>query len=89
MEVYKAPAVAAGPAGLVIRATTKVGGKDYAVTPPPAVIEITEPKTDPPKKEEPKKDKKSLVSPLAALHPGAAPQAADVSWLSPPRTRPP
>lgn len=53
-----APAVAAGPAELVIRATTKVGGKDYAVTPPPAVVEITEPKKDPPKKEEPKKDKK-------------------------------
>jgi hypothetical protein len=51
-----APAAAAGPTPFVFRATTKVGGKDYAVTPPPIAIEITEPKkVDPPKKEEPKK----------------------------------
>lgn len=53
-----APAAAAGPAPVVLRATTKVGGKDYAVTPPPAVIDVTEPKKPEPKKEEPKKDKK-------------------------------
>jgi hypothetical protein len=58
-----APAVAVGPTPLVFRATTKVGGKDYAVTPPPLVIDIIEPKKiepkkEEPKKEEPKKDKK-------------------------------
>lgn len=53
------PAAPVGPTPFVFRATTKVGGKDYAVIPPPVVIDITEPKkTDPPKKEEPKKDKK-------------------------------
>ncbi|MBY0514300.1 MAG: hypothetical protein K2P78_10360 [Gemmataceae bacterium] len=53
-----APAAAAGPTPVVLRATTKVGGKDYAVTPPPAVIDVTEAKKEEPKKEEPKKDKK-------------------------------
>jgi hypothetical protein len=49
---------------LTFRATTKVGGKDYAITPPPIVIEVVEPKKkdepkkDPPKKEEPKKKDK-------------------------------
>jgi hypothetical protein len=52
------PAVAPGHTPLVFRATTKVGGKDYAVTPPPLVIDIVEPKKEEPKKEEPKKDKK-------------------------------
>ncbi|MDB5310088.1 MAG: hypothetical protein JWO38_4290 [Gemmataceae bacterium] len=53
-----APAAAAGPAEVVLRATTKIGGKDYAVTPPPIVIDVIEPKKVEPKKEEPKKDKK-------------------------------
>jgi hypothetical protein len=57
LEVKTAPAVALGPTPLVIRATTKVGGKDYAVTPPPVLIEIVEAKKVEPKKEEPKKDK--------------------------------
>jgi hypothetical protein len=42
---------AGGPAGLAFKATTKVGGKDYAVTPPPVLIEVVDAK----KKEEPKK----------------------------------
>lgn len=46
-----------GPAPLVIRATTKVGGKDYAVTPPPVVVNIVEPKKVEPKKDDTKKDK--------------------------------
>ena len=47
---------AVGPGQVVIRATAKVGGKDYAVTPPPVAIEIIEPKkVEPPKKEEPPK----------------------------------
>lgn len=46
---------AVGPGQVVIRATGKVGGKDYAVTPPPVAIEIIEPKKEPPKKEEPPK----------------------------------
>ena len=50
-----APAAVAGPAPIVIRATTKIGGKDYIVTPPPVIIEVTEPKKVEPKKEEPKK----------------------------------
>jgi hypothetical protein len=58
-----APAAGVGPTSVIFRATTKVGGKDYAVTPAPLVVEITEPKkVEPkkvePKKEEPKKDKK-------------------------------
>ncbi len=57
VAVTVAPAVAIGPTPLVFRATTKVGGKDYAVTPPPVLIDITEPKKkEEPKKEEPKKD---------------------------------
>ncbi|HEX4610649.1 MAG TPA: hypothetical protein VH092_20835 [Urbifossiella sp.] len=63
LAVTTAPAVGLGPAPLVIRATTKVGGKDYAVTPPPVLVDVVEPKkVEPkkvePKKEEPKKDKK-------------------------------
>lgn len=50
------PAAPIGPASLVIRGTTKIGGKDYAVTPPPVVIDIVEPKKVEPKKEEPKKE---------------------------------
>ncbi len=54
-----APAAALGPTPLVFRATTKIGGKDYAVIPPPVVIEVIEPKKkEEPKKEEPKKDVK-------------------------------
>jgi len=52
-----APPTVAGPAPIVIRASTKIGGKDYIVTPPPTVIEITEAKKVEPKKEEPKKKK--------------------------------
>jgi hypothetical protein len=62
--VTVAPGAAVGAAPLTFRATTKVGGKDYAVTPPPVVIEVLEPrkkdepKKEPPKKEEPKKKDK-------------------------------
>lgn len=48
-----APAAAAGPNPVVFRATAKVAGKDYAVIPPPVVLDVTEPKKDEPK--EPKK----------------------------------
>ena len=49
---------AAGPAPFAFRATTKVGGKDYAVTPAPAIIDIVDPKkAEPKKKDEPKKGK--------------------------------
>ncbi len=57
LAVTTAPAVGVGPAPLVIRATTKVGGKDYAVTPPPLVADVVEAKKVEPKKDEPKKDK--------------------------------
>jgi hypothetical protein len=53
-----APAAAAGPNPVVVRATTKVGGKDYAVTPPPVVVTVTEPKKDEKKKEDKKDGKK-------------------------------
>jgi hypothetical protein len=51
---------AVGAHPLVLRATAKVGGKDYAVTPPPAVVEVIAPKKkeEPKKKDEPKKEKK-------------------------------
>lgn len=54
-----APAAATGSAPIVLRATTKIGGKDYAVIPPPLVIEIAAPqiKTEP-KKSDPKKEAK-------------------------------
>jgi hypothetical protein len=54
------PAAALGSAPIVIRATTKIGGKDYTVTAPPAIIQVIEAKkVEPKKKEEPKKkDKK-------------------------------
>ncbi|MBX9583692.1 MAG: hypothetical protein K2X87_25600 [Gemmataceae bacterium] len=55
IAVTAAPNAAAGPGQVVIRATGKAGGKDYAVTPPPVTIEIIEPKKEPPKKDEPKK----------------------------------
>ena len=51
-----APATAPGPSPVVLRATSKVGGKDYAVIAPPLVIDVIEPKKTEPKKEEPKKD---------------------------------
>jgi hypothetical protein len=57
LAVTAAGDVGVGPAPLVIRATTKVGGKDYAVTPPPVVVDIIEAKKVEPKKDEPKKDK--------------------------------
>jgi hypothetical protein len=47
----------AGELPLVFRATTKVGGKDYAVIPPPLVIDVPEPKKADPKKDD-KKEKK-------------------------------
>lgn len=58
-----APPAAVGPTPITFRATTKIGGKDYTVTPPPVVINVIEPKKVEPKKEdpkkaEPKKDKK-------------------------------
>jgi len=53
-----APPTAVGKAPIVIRATSKVGGKDYIVTPPPTILDVIEPKKLEPKKEEPKKDKK-------------------------------
>lgn len=52
------PATPTGPTPFVFRATTKAGGKDYAITPPPVVIDVIEAKKEAPKKEEPKKDKK-------------------------------
>src|SRR5207237_3408598 len=56
IPVNAAPNAANGPASLVFRLTTKVGGKDYVVTPPPVVIDIMEPKKEEPKKKEEKKD---------------------------------
>lgn len=53
-----APAAAVGPSQVVFRATTKVGGKDYTVTPLPVAFEVTEPKKAEPKKDEPKKEMK-------------------------------
>jgi len=54
-----APTAVAGSSPTVFRATTKIGGKDFAIIPPPLMIDITEPKKkDEPKKDEPKKDKK-------------------------------
>jgi hypothetical protein len=59
-----AAGAATGPTPITFRATTKIGGKDFAVIPPPVVIEVVapapkkkeEPKKEPPKKkEEPKK----------------------------------
>jgi hypothetical protein len=58
-----APAAAVGPTPLIFRATTKVGGKDYAITPPPLVIDVIEPKKVEPKKEEPKKEKEKDKKP--------------------------
>ncbi len=53
------PAAPLGPAPLVFRATTKAGGKDYAVIPPPVIVDVVEPKKEEPKKkDEPKKDEK-------------------------------
>jgi hypothetical protein len=51
------PGTPAGPTPVVLRATAKVGGKDVAITPPPVIIDVIEPKKTEPKKEEPKKDK--------------------------------
>lgn len=51
-----AAAAATGPTPVVLRATAKVAGKDYAVIPAPLVVEITAPKkVEPKKKDEPKK----------------------------------
>jgi hypothetical protein len=52
------PAAPAGAHQLVFRATTKAGGKDFAIIPPPVIVEVIEPKKTEPKKDEPKKDKK-------------------------------
>ena len=49
-----APGAAAGPTPVVLRATAKVGGKDVAVTPPPVIVDVTEPKKAEAKKEEKK-----------------------------------
>jgi hypothetical protein len=51
-----APAAAVGNAPLIFRATTKAGGRDYAFTPPPVMVDVIEPKKEAPKKEEPKKE---------------------------------
>jgi hypothetical protein len=51
-----AAGAATGPTPITFRATTKIGGKDYAVTPPPVVIDVIAPKKEEPKKEPPKKD---------------------------------
>ena len=48
-----APAASVGPNPVVFRASTKVAGKDYALIPPPLVLDVTEAKKD-----EAKKDKK-------------------------------
>ncbi len=56
--VTPAAAAAVGATSVVVRATTKVGGKDYAVTPPPTAIEVIAAKKVEPKKEPPKKKKK-------------------------------
>lgn len=53
--VTVAPAAGVGPAPLVIRATTKVGGKDYALTPAPVAFDVIDAKKAEPKKDEPKK----------------------------------
>lgn len=57
-----APATAVGPSPVILRATSKVAGKDYAIIPAPLVIDVIEPKKtekkEEPKKEEPKKEKK-------------------------------
>ncbi len=50
IPVNVAAAAATGPTPLVFRATTKVGGKDYAVTPPPVVFEVIGSKKAEPKK---------------------------------------
>lgn len=52
-----APAAATGKFPLILRATTKIGGKDYTVTPPPILLDIADPKKEAAKKVEPKKDK--------------------------------
>ena len=53
------PATPAGPTPFVFKATATIAGKPYAITPPPVVIDVVDPKkAEPPKKEEPKKDKK-------------------------------
>jgi hypothetical protein len=56
--VSVAAGAAAGPTTLTFRATTKVGGKDVAVIPPPVVIRVIEPKKGEPKKDLAKKDDK-------------------------------
>jgi hypothetical protein len=53
------PGAPVGPTPFVFKAATKVGGKDFAFTPPPVVIEVIEAKKEEPKKkDEPKKDEK-------------------------------
>jgi hypothetical protein len=52
------PPTPVGPAALAFRVTTKIGGKDYALIPPPVTIDVTEPKKIEPKKDEKKDEKK-------------------------------
>jgi hypothetical protein len=52
------PPTPVGPTSFVFRVATKIGGKDYALIPPPVMIDVIEPKKEEPKKDEPKKDKK-------------------------------
>jgi hypothetical protein len=54
--VAVAAGAAAGPNVVVLRATTKVGGKDYVVTPLPIMLEVIDAETGDAKKEEPKKE---------------------------------
>jgi hypothetical protein len=56
--VTVAAGAATGPTTLTFRATTKVGGKDVAVIPPPVVIRVIEPRKGEPKKDLAKKDDK-------------------------------
>jgi len=58
IAVTVAAGAATGPATLTFRATTKIGGTDVAVIPPPVVIQVVEPKKEEPKKDAAKKDEK-------------------------------
>jgi hypothetical protein len=51
------PPTPLGPTSFVFRVATKIGGKDYALTPPPVTVTVVEPKKVEPKKDD-KKDKK-------------------------------
>lgn len=47
---------AAGPAAITLKATAKIGGKDYVVLTEPVIVTVTEAKKGEPKKDAPKKD---------------------------------